>query len=112
MRCADRRGSVLVWVMVTVLILAFISASIARLALGRRILTAKAEDSMRLRLAARAAEHQAFACLQDTGFGRADCSLDSVRACLPAVVAGLAVSFTASGSPPSCRLDIGVRSGH
>ncbi|MBI5208624.1 MAG: hypothetical protein HY927_01465 [Elusimicrobia bacterium] len=89
-------------------ILGFMSASIIQLTLGRRGFVARVNDSARARLAAHSAEHQAAACLYDTGFGRDGCSLAQAAACLPRTVSGYGVSFEASGSPPSCQLAIRV----
>ncbi|MBI5883078.1 MAG: hypothetical protein HZB91_08240 [Elusimicrobia bacterium] len=104
-----RTGSVLIWVEVTLVILAIMSSLVVRIAMNQHTMVARANDSAQMRLAALAAESQAAACLYDEGdFGRAHCSLALAAACLPSRIAGYDVTFTASGSPPSCELKVNL----
>jgi hypothetical protein len=94
-------------VLVMLVVIAFINASIVRLMLGRHIASTKVESSTRMRRAAQSASHQTAACLQESDFGRADCSLPA-GGCLPSTVDGYSVNITAGGSPPECRLTVSV----
>ena len=108
-RAGGRTGAVLIWVLVTLVILAMMSSLLVRISRNQHTMITRANDSAQMRLAALAAESQAAACLYDEGdFGRAHCSLAMATPCLPSRIAGYDVTFTASGSPPSCELKVNL----
>ncbi|MBI3299211.1 MAG: hypothetical protein HYZ75_13665 [Elusimicrobia bacterium] len=106
-RRRGERGAFLTQAVVFVLLLALLASLAIRLTYARHVFVHKARSGASARAAAEAAEAYALACLANTAFGRDHCSLASIT-CLPASVAGRSLRWSASGSPPQCRLETQV----
>jgi hypothetical protein len=107
-RIDGERGSFLAEAMVVVVLLALIASMTLRLAFSRRVVASRADDEAAGRQRALGVESQMTACLEGTDFGRTTCALPASSGCPPASIDGKAVTVTASGVPPACRLHISV----
>lgn len=91
-----------------IVILAIVGTGMLWLGFGRHVLLSRANTSESSQQLALGVLSLAQACLQDTGYGNADCSLPPLAGCVPASVGGRSVSVSSAGSPPDCRLSVTV----
>jgi len=108
----NRRGSVLVYVLVAVVILYAIAAATLRSSLQAKMLQAKERDKARAVGALEAARAQAVACLRQAGYPLASCA-EPLPSCLPSRIGipAASVAFRSSGDYAAdhfCKLGIDV----